>query len=266
MPHLTPRASVAALGDRAGPLVAGHIDAAFRQILRGPAVTAERRFVRLLTLTPHPFGNFAAVSARVDRAGTEAAVEALLSCGMPSAAVFGGAVSSDVDAFLRSAGYAAAPMPGMAVDIDKLAAAELPAGYRLARLGPSELDAWAEAFAVGYELPRPVADAFATGLAPNAAADDAPLQTFAILKGDAVVATSVAFLHDGVAGIYSVATVPSERGRGLGAHVTAQPLRLAHRLGYRVGVLQSSAAGHSVYRRLGFVDVADVPLYVRMPA
>jgi len=72
-------------------------------------------------------------------------------------------------------------------------------------------------------------------------------------------------LANGLAGIYCVATLPAERGRGLGAHVTAEALRAAGRLGYGVGLLQSSAAGHSVYQGLGFRDVGSVPMFIRMP-
>ena len=94
---------------------------------------------------------------------------------------------------------------------------------------------------------------------------DAPIQYFAIRKGAKLVCTSLMYFEDGVAGIYCVATIPDERGKGLGAHATAEPLRLVRDLGDRVGVLQSSAAGHSVYKKLGFTDVGVVPLYVRMP-
>ena len=52
---------------------------------------------------------------------------------------------------------------------------------------------------------------------------------------------------------------------GLGEHATAEPLRLAAKLGYGVGVLQSSEAGYPVYRKLGFTDCGGVPLFVRMP-
>jgi predicted GNAT family acetyltransferase len=97
-------------------------------------------------------------------------------------------------------------------------------------------------------------------------APDAPLQFFAIRRNGKVAATSMLYLADGLAGIYCVATREEERGKGFGAHVTAEPLRAALRLGYRVGVLQSSPAGHSVYLSLGFADVGTVPMFVRMPA
>ena len=90
-------------------------------------------------------------------------------------------------------------------------------------------------------------------------------QFFAIHHNGRLVATSLMYLADGLAGIYCVATLADERGKGLGAHVTAEPLRIAQRLGYRVGILQSSAAGHPVYLRLGFADFASVPMFVRMP-
>ena len=68
-----------------------------------------------------------------------------------------------------------------------------------------------------------------------------------------------------MAGVYCVATVPEERSKGLGAYATAQPLRIAWQQGYRVGVLQSSLEGHALYRRLGFTDFGEVPLFIRMP-
>ncbi len=80
------------------------------------------------------------------------------------------------------------------------------------------------------------------------------------------VANSMIYLNDGLAGVFCVATVPEERGKGPGAHATAEPLRLAQRLGYGVGVLQSTEIVDSVYRRIGFADVGGVPFYVRIPS
>jgi GNAT superfamily N-acetyltransferase len=97
-------------------------------------------------------------------------------------------------------------------------------------------------------------------------APDAQVHFYAIRRNGQFVATSLLFLADGLAGIYCVATLPEERGKGLGAHATAEALRVARRLGYRVGVLQSSTEGHPVYIRLGFEDFGGVPMFVRMPA
>jgi len=62
-----------------------------------------------------------------------------------------------------------------------------------------------------------------------------------------------------------VGTMPGHRRRGLGAALTAFPLKAARELGYRTGVLQASEAGYGVYRSLGFEDDGQVQLYVRVP-
>ena len=112
--------------------------------------------------------------------------------------------------------------------------------------------------------PAGVAQLFSPNSTGNSAAADARTQTFAIRKDGRYVTTSVRHLADCLAGIYCVATAPDERGRGLGAFATAEPLRIARRLGYRVRVVQSSAAGNQVYNRVGFTAFGGVPLIARM--
>lgn len=158
-------------------------------------------------------------------------------------------------------------MPAMAVDIERMAATALPPEYQFARIGVGEnARGWTDALAVGYGLSPAVARLFSPESLGADMASDASTQFFAILKNGRPVATSLLYLTDGLAGIYCVATLPEERAKGLGAAATAEALRRAHQLGYRVGVLQSSPAGHSVYIGLGFEDVAGVPMFVRMPA
>jgi ribosomal protein S18 acetylase RimI-like enzyme len=152
----------------------------------------------------------------------------------------------------------------MAVEIASLSTTGLPVGYSLSRIGSGQdSDAWTEAFAIGYGLPRGVAAVFSPNAVRATTSADASLQYFAIRNGERIVCTSLVCLADEVAGIYCVATIPEERGKGLGAHATAEPLRLVRELGYRLGVLQSSRAGHSMYEKLGFADVGEISMYIR---
>ena len=183
---------------------------------------------------------------------------------MPAAVVFPGIeVPADVGAYLVDRGFAPhGELPAMAVDIASMRDTRLPAGFELVRVGAADGEEWARQFAVGYELPLGVAQCFAPS---GSAEEELPVQFFAIRKNGRIVGTSVCCLEDGVAGIYCVSTITSERGKGLGGHATAEPLRMAARLGYGVGVLQSSEAGYPVYKQLGFRDFGGVPIYVRMP-
>ncbi|MCA9286370.1 MAG: GNAT family N-acetyltransferase [Phycisphaerales bacterium] len=264
-----PVSSVAALGGRIGPAIERHFDTTFRALLHGPGTTIDPNFIRLLTNEPHPFGNLAVVAERNDPDVTRQAIEPLCAAGCPAAVAFPGTpVSPAVESLLASRGFAPhAAMPAMAVDIDRLAPTALPAGYSFVRTSDDAAGAaWTECFAVGYELPLAVARYFSPMAAPGHSAPEASVQFFAVLKDHAPVATSMVYLADGLAGVYCVATVPEERGKGIGAHVTAQALRAVQQLGYRVGVLQSSEMGESVYRRIGFETFGGVPLYVLLPS
>jgi len=93
----------------------------------------------------------------------------------------------------------------------------------------------------------------------------AAFQSYVGSAGGTPVAVSQSFLGAGVAGIYTVATLPEHRGRGYGTTLTMAPLRDARALGYRYGVLQSSKMGRPTYEGLGFRLDADVQLFGRPP-
>jgi GNAT superfamily N-acetyltransferase len=259
--------SIESLGTTTGARAARHLDIAFRDVMEGPWSVQNDRYLRLVTGQPHPMGNVAVVSRLDDVAAALEATAPLLDCGAPAAAIFPTGASAEVMEAVKAQGFPVeAAMPAMAVDIERMRSTSLPAGYEFERIGagPEGVE-WAEALAVGYEIPRPMADIFAPVNLGADMSEDAPIQFFAVRRDGRQVATTQLYLADGLAGIYCVSTRPEERHKGLGAHATAEALRVAGRLGYRVGVLQSSTAGHSVYLGLGFGDYASIPMLIRIP-
>jgi len=259
--------SIASARDEIGLRAARHLDTTFRAIMRPPAAEHQPGFIRVITGELHPLGNAAIVSDPGDPAATRTAAAPLQASGLPSAVLFTEGVTADATQTLEAMGFAhQGAMPAMAVDIDAMGDTALPAGYAWARIGAGrDGSAWASAMAAGYPLPIGLARLFSPDALGADMAPDAAIQFFAVLKDGEPVATSMLLLADGLAGIYCVSTLAAERGRGLGAHATAQALREAQQLGYRVGVLQSSPDGHSVYLKLGFEDLGEVPMFVRMP-
>jgi GNAT superfamily N-acetyltransferase len=259
--------SIRSMGEETGARAARHMDIAFRRVMVGPGSRQCAEWFRLITGEKHPMGNVALISTTDELESTLEAIEPLVDCGAPAAAIFTAGVSQAVSNAVKARGFAVeASMPAMAVDIDNMPPTSLPPGYEWARIGGGdEGRAWAGALAAGYGLPAVLAEMFAPNSVGVDLAADAPIQFFAVLRDGRQVSTSMLYLEDGLAGIYCVSTLPEERQKGLGAHATAEALRVARRLGYRVGVLQSSGAGHPVYLKLGFGDYAQVPMLIRMP-
>jgi GNAT superfamily N-acetyltransferase len=80
-----------------------------------------------------------------------------------------------------------------------------------------------------------------------------------------VVATASAYTGAGVAGIYLVATLPTERRRGIATTLVRHVLRQARLAGYTIGTLQSSKEGMGLYQGLGFREYCRFAFYTRRP-
>lgn len=151
--------------------------------------------------------------------------------------------------------------PGMAADLHALNEdLTVPEGLQIRQVEDADqMKTWSEVFATGYGLPlewEPIYREMmlALGMAW-------PCVSYIASVNGMPAAVSAVFYGAGVAGVYSVATLPEWRGKGLGAAVSLAPLLEARQRGYRVGVLQSSEMGYKVYQRLGFREVCRMSHY-----
>lgn len=170
---------------------------------------------------------------------------------------------TDLGARLERMGYASEAVPAMRVEAADVPELELPAGVTLSwATEPGALRSAMQLVAAGFGLPGELGDRMAD-LMVLAAGPDMPLRTV-VARLDEKPVASAQGIHIGRAvGIYNVATLEGARGQGIGAAVTVAVLRDAMARGAGFGVLESSDLGHSVYRRIGFRDVATFQVYGR---
>jgi GNAT superfamily N-acetyltransferase len=118
---------------------------------------------------------------------------------------------------------------------------------------------WIEAARRGFDLSPAVADGWCDLLA--SLPFHQPLRHWVGRRHGEPVATASLLLAGGVAGIYSVSTVPAARRQGIGTAMVLEALRTARAVGCRVGVLMAAPMGASVYRRIGFTEYCLFGVY-----
>ena len=175
---------------------------------------------------------------------------------------------ADLGQHLEAHGFTLwADMLGMAIDLAALKGRSLSPSHLIIK--PVEdietLREWAHPFAVTFGFPVSTVSTFCDLFVSLGLGQHLPLHHYVgCLKGNPVACSSM-FLGAGVVGIYNVATVPDERKQGIGAGLTLEPLYMARRMGYRIGILHSSPMGFNMYRRIGFEEYCKIRTYVWWP-
>lgn len=253
------------LADTAPDAIREHIDHLFRVFFCDPGTPHPASSLHYITRSPHPLGNAAFFRRDADHDEIATTIARLIDCGYPSAVVLMNDDRPEQTRAIEAAGYVFAEgMPLMSVTPDTLKATQLPSGHTLREIPLDEDAAWSEAVSTGYGLPLELGSLFGIRRA-HETCEPGIARHFGVEHDGELVATSLLYLHNNLAGIYGVATKPEHRGKGLAAHLTAEPLRRAWQLGYNTGLLQASAMGAPVYTRIGFRTHASMALFVRMP-
>jgi ribosomal protein S18 acetylase RimI-like enzyme len=163
---------------------------------------------------------------------------------------------ADLAARLEAHGFSGGDDTGMAADLLALhEGLPHPAGLIIEQVGDAQtLRRCTETSASAFGLSAAFAEGWAAIEGAHGFDPALPRRIYLGWLDGAPVATSYLFLKAGVAGIYSIATLPAVRRRGIGAAMTLHALREAREMGYRVGVLGASPPRYSACRKFGFSD------------
>jgi len=167
-----------------------------------------------------------------------------------------------LEAQLRVHGFLGEKLPGMVLDLQKLQEPPPVPGLVIERVdNPKSLRHWCNIVADGFGMSSEGADGWFGIYSGLDYVNHPPLRLYVGYLEGVPVASSALYLSSGVAGIYSVATLPAYRRRGIAAAITSLPLVEAKQSGYQVAVLQASGMGYKIYEGLGFRLYCDIGLF-----
>jgi ribosomal protein S18 acetylase RimI-like enzyme len=154
-------------------------------------------------------------------------------------------------------------LPAMSAPLAGLPAFDVPPGVTWSTVDDdASFDAMIDVMSRGFGMPDDLRPFLEHALRPQAGPVP-ELATFVVHLDGVPASTSLAAVVGEAVVIYNVATLPESRGRGLGALATRLAMRHGIEHGAEVAVLEASAMGYPIYRRLGFEEVGRYQVLVR---
>ena len=101
------------------------------------------------------------------------------------------------------------------------------------------------------------------GIHENALKRNINLRHFSLYKQEQPIASITLSMHDAIARIDDVGTLPELQGKGYATHLMRYVLFEAKKLGARHCFLESSDSGFGVYQKLGFETLFKNNIYSR---
>ena len=212
-----------------------------------------------LMCTGLPVSTLNTVAAPIDPdlAEVDAFAKELSTMGVPwSIQARGSADGGLRDVAARHGRTNSSTIPMLAADLDRILPTlptEVPAGATVREVTGQDSELYAAALAEGFEMPREMADVFASpGLL------DAPDTTAFVLEVDGeVVATGFNIFSGDQVGLYNGSVPPDHRRHGYYRALVAARLRHAAAAGARQAFTQNTVMSRPLYEALGFEFVED---------
>lgn len=162
---------------------------------------------------------------------------------------------------LKSNGYVhTGKMTGMSLSLEngKFQIKEVP-GLEIQTIhNEQEFDLFRQTFIAEYglceELEASVVRIFADD-------PDGKAEYYVAYLDDAAVGTLMTYGEDDIKGIYAVATLKAFRSRGIGSALVSRALCDIQAAGVKQAILQASAMGQSIYKKLGFKGEITIDFY-----
>ncbi len=232
-------------------LIAGHTASGFAERVAGVPVASLG--------VPVGFFNAAWPSAETTRDAMIEVVARLRATALPFVVHVPASTSTLATAAARAGLAPAGRLPCFA--LEPRGVPDPPAELAILRVDSSNIDAFWQATEEGFEMPRSLVEV----MYPTSILGEQSVRAFVGSLDGKPVATSLAVRTGDTVGIYSVATAPEARGRGIGTAMTWHLLRDADP-GWTLAVLQASDMGRPIYERMGFRLVREFDEYVGPPA